>query len=94
MEQLLAQKIKLSDGSKAHVFSKLSTQQQQNNLKVIKPSEVFINCHLCRVGKLPECNVITHARGKRHLKNLQTVQNAENFRKPLTEKETSKFCEL
>lgn len=93
MEELLAQQIKLSDGSKAHVFSKESTQQQQNSGEVIK-SEVFINCHLCRVGKLPECNVITHAIGKKHMKNMLTLQNAENFRKPITEKETSKLCEF
>lgn len=74
--------IKLSDESYEKIFS--VDEASKNN------KESHFNRHLCRVGRLPgEYNLRIHMKGKKHLKNLQKVPDAETFRKPFSATENS-----
>lgn len=81
MEALLKQQIKLSDGSYDNVFSKFD-----------RDGQVFFDCFVCRVGRLPGLiNATVHARGKRHVKNLSNVPDARSYRDKIPESVKSKL---
>lgn len=81
MESILKQEVKLNDGSNEKVFERYD-----------KGGQIFFNCYICRVGKLPGLlNASVHARGKRHLKNLTSVFDARRFREKIVEPVDSKF---
>lgn len=81
MDSILKQEIKLSDGSYDKVF-----------LKSEREGQVFFDCYVCRVGKLPGLiNVTVHARGKRHVKNLQNVPDVRSYREKIVDPVKSKL---
>lgn len=70
MESLLKQQVQLNDGSFDNVFTKFD-----------RDGQVFFDCYVCRVGRLPGLiNATVHARGKRHIKNLQNMPDARSYR--------------
>lgn len=82
---VLSVTVKLSDGTKGHVFSRNSTRNEAK--------QFLYNCHICGVPNLAgERCLYTHLNGRRHqTKVLQPVFDAALFRAPLTRTNKSMF---